>query len=104
MGSVTTAMFIVYHVFFGTSYSSVPWVYSAEVNSLGWRTRGAAAATATNWIGGFAVVQFTKVGIDRLHWAFYLSKLCAISVCHIVCHLLTMWLKYLASSALASSP
>ena len=75
MGSVTTAMFIVYHVFFGTSYSSVPWVYSAEVNSLGWRTRGAAAATATNWIGGFAVVQFTKVGIDRLHWAFYLSKL-----------------------------
>ncbi|KAL7625846.1 hypothetical protein AAE478_005069 [Parahypoxylon ruwenzoriense] len=45
---------------------------NAEVNSLGWRTRGAAAATATNWLGGFAVTQFTKVGIDNLHWAFYL--------------------------------
>lgn len=45
MGKVATAMFILYHVFFGLGYSSVPWVYSAEVSSLGWRTRGAAAAT-----------------------------------------------------------
>ncbi|KAI0157978.1 putative sugar transporter [Hypoxylon sp. FL1284] len=72
MGNVATAMFIVYHVFFGTSFSSVPWVYSAEVNSLGWRTRGAAAATATNWLFGFVVTQFTKVGVDHLGWAFYL--------------------------------
>ncbi|KAI1372774.1 putative sugar transporter [Hypoxylon crocopeplum] len=72
MGNVTTAMFIVYHVFFGTSFSSVPWVYSAEVNSLGWRTRGAAAATGTNWLFGFVVTQFTKVGIESLGWAFYL--------------------------------
>ncbi|KAI1404978.1 putative sugar transporter [Hypoxylon fuscum] len=72
MGNVTTAMFIVYHVFFGTSFASVPWVYSAEVNSLGWRTRGAAAATATNWLFGFVVTQFTKIGVDRLSWAFYL--------------------------------
>ncbi|KAI0376520.1 putative sugar transporter [Hypomontagnella monticulosa] len=72
LGNVTTAMFIVYHVFFGTSWACVPWVYSAEVNSLGWRTRGAAAATATNWLGGFVVTQYTKIGIDRLGWAFYL--------------------------------
>ncbi|KAI4862363.1 putative sugar transporter [Hypoxylon rubiginosum] len=72
MGNVATAMFIVYHVFFGTGFASVPWVYSAEVNSLGWRTRGAAAATATNWLFGFVVTQFTKVGVDRLGWAFYL--------------------------------
>lgn len=75
MGNVATAMFIVYHVFFGTGFASVPWVYSAEVNSLGWRTRGAAAATATNWLFGFVVTQFTKVGVDRLGWAFYLSEL-----------------------------
>lgn len=49
-------------------------VYAAEVNSIGWRTRGAGAATATNWVTGFAVVQFTKVGIDNLQWAFFLSK------------------------------
>jgi hypothetical protein len=77
MGNAAVAMFILYHVFFGCTWGGVPWVYSAEVNSLGWRTRGAAAATATNWIMGFVVVQFTKVGIDNLGWAFYLSKLAA---------------------------
>jgi len=50
-------------------------VYGSEINSLGWRTRGAAAATATNWMGSFIVTQFTKVGVDHLHWRFYLSKL-----------------------------
>ncbi|KAF9877964.1 putative glycerol proton symporter of the plasma subject to glucose-induced inactivation protein [Colletotrichum karsti] len=72
MGNVTTAMFFMYYFFYGTSFAKVPWVYNSEVNSLGWRTRGAAAATATNWIGGFVVTQFTKVGVDNLHWGFYL--------------------------------
>ncbi|KAI1481776.1 putative sugar transporter [Daldinia eschscholtzii] len=72
MGNVTTAMFIVFHTFFGLTWACVPWVYSAELSSLGWRTRGAGAATATNWLGGFVVTQFTKVGIDNLNWAFYL--------------------------------
>jgi hypothetical protein len=74
MGSVAVAMFILYHVFFGCTLGGVPWVYSAEVNSLGWRTRGAAAATGTNWLMAFVVVQFTKVGINNLGWAFFLSK------------------------------
>lgn len=72
MGKVATSMFILYHVFFGLGYASVPWVYSAEVSSLGWRTRGAAAATSINWLGGFAVVQFTKVGLESLQWRFFL--------------------------------
>lgn len=67
-------MLILYHVFFGLGYASVPWVYSAEVSSLGWRTRGAAAATSVNWLGGFVVVQFTKVGLENLQWRFFLSK------------------------------
>ncbi|KUI53476.1 Sugar transporter STL1 [Cytospora mali] len=73
MGKVATSMFIIYHVFFGLGYASVPWVYSAEVSSLGWRTRGAAAATSINWLGGFAVVQFTKVGLENLQWRFFLK-------------------------------
>lgn len=72
MGNATTAMFFLYYFFYGTSFAKVPWVYNSEVNSLGWRTRGAAAATATNWMGGFIVTQFTKVGVDNLKWAFYL--------------------------------
>ncbi|KAI2465213.1 putative sugar transporter [Annulohypoxylon bovei var. microspora] len=72
MGNLVTAMFIIYHVFFGIGWASTPWIYSAEVNSLGWRTRGAAAATATNWLFGFVVTQFTKVGIDNLKWGLFL--------------------------------
>lgn len=67
-------MFFMYYFFYGTSFAKVPWVYNSEINSLGWRTRGAAAATATNWMGGFIVTQFTKVGVNNLHWKFYLSK------------------------------
>ena len=72
LGSVTTSMFFLYYFCYGTSFAKVPWVYNSEINSLGWRTRGAAAATATNWLGGFIVVQFTKVGVNNLGWGFYL--------------------------------
>lgn len=68
-------MFFLYYFFYGTSFAKVPWVYNSEINSLGWRTRGAAAATATNWMGGFIVTQFTKVGVNNLGWGFYLSKI-----------------------------
>ena len=74
MGRVTTSMFFLYYFFYGTSFAKVPWVYNSEINSLGWRTRGAAAATATNWMGGFIVTQFTSVGVNTIHWRFYLSE------------------------------
>jgi hypothetical protein len=78
MGQVVVAMFVLFHVFFAPTWGGVPWVYAAEVNSLGWRTRGAAAATSTNWIMGFVVVQITKIGIENMGWAFYLSKFPAV--------------------------
>lgn len=67
-------MFFLYYFFYGTSFAKVAWVYNSEVNSIGWRVRGAAAATATNWMGGFIVTQFTKAGVDNLKWGFYLSE------------------------------
>lgn len=76
LGAATTAMFFLYYVFYGTSFAKVPWVYNSEINSLGWRTRGAAAATATNWMGSFIVTQFTKVGVKNLGWGFYLLFAC----------------------------
>uniref|UniRef100_A0A0C4DJ11 Major facilitator superfamily (MFS) profile domain-containing protein n=1 Tax=Fusarium oxysporum (strain Fo5176) TaxID=660025 RepID=A0A0C4DJ11_FUSOF len=72
LGEVTTAFFFIYYFCYGTSFAKVPWVFNSEVNSLGWRTRGAAAATATNWMGGFIVTQFTKTGVDNLNWGFFL--------------------------------
>lgn len=35
------------------------------------RTKGAAVATATDWLTNFVVVEFTPVGIDNLGWKFY---------------------------------
>ncbi|OTA96118.1 hypothetical protein M434DRAFT_152286 [Hypoxylon sp. CO27-5] len=72
LGKVTVAMFFLYYFCYGISFAKVPWVYNSEINSLGWRTRGAAAATATNWMSGFVIVQFTKTGVDNLGWGFYL--------------------------------
>lgn len=50
----------------------VPWVYQAEVNSLAMRTRGAAAATATNWLFGFVCTQFTPTAIQNIGYRFYI--------------------------------
>ncbi|KKY27063.1 putative glycerol proton symporter of the plasma subject to glucose-induced inactivation [Phaeomoniella chlamydospora] len=71
-GAATTAMFFLYYFSYGTSFAKVPWVYNSEINSFGWRARGAAAATGTNWISSFCVAQFTKPGVLHLHWRFYL--------------------------------
>ncbi|KAJ5116010.1 Major facilitator superfamily domain general substrate transporter [Penicillium angulare] len=81
MGRVTTAMFFLYYFFYGTSFAKVPWVYNSEINSLGWRTRGAAAGTATNWMSSFIVTQFTSVGVNNLHWRFYLTVFAIINWC-----------------------
>ncbi|KAJ9161931.1 General substrate transporter [Coniochaeta hoffmannii] len=76
LGAVTTSMFFLYYFTYGTSFAKVPWVFNSEITSLGWRARGAAAATATNWMGGFIVVQFTKTGVNNLGWGFYLLFSC----------------------------
>ncbi|EGV61722.1 MFS general substrate transporter [Yamadazyma tenuis ATCC 10573] len=72
MGSLTVAMFFVYYVIYGTSYAKVPWVYSSEINSIAWRTRGAAVAAATNWICGFCITQYTDIAVTNMRWGFYL--------------------------------
>lgn len=36
------------------------------------RTKGAALGTATNWLMNFIVVEITPIGIQNLHWRFYI--------------------------------
>ncbi|KAJ5113699.1 general substrate transporter [Penicillium angulare] len=36
------------------------------------RTKGAALATATNWITNFVIVEITPIGIQNLGWKFYI--------------------------------
>ncbi|KAI4119247.1 MAG: hypothetical protein LQ345_000841 [Seirophora villosa] len=49
-----------------------PWLYPTEINSLSMRTKGAALGTATNWACNFMVVEITPIGIQTLHWRFYI--------------------------------
>ncbi|KAL9053292.1 MAG: hypothetical protein Q9162_004843 [Coniocarpon cinnabarinum] len=71
-GEASIAFFFLYYVFFGFGWQGIPWLYPAEVNSLGMRTRGAALGTATNWIVNFMVVEITPPGIGSLGWKFYI--------------------------------
>ncbi|TLD25704.1 putative sugar transporter [Venturia nashicola] len=72
VAEASIAFFFLYYVFFGIGWQGVPWLYPTEINSLSMRTKGAALGTATNWIFNFMVVEITPMGIDNLHWRFYI--------------------------------
>ncbi|KAJ9609616.1 hypothetical protein H2200_005944 [Cladophialophora chaetospira] len=72
VASASVAFFFLYYVFFGIGMQGVPWLYPTEINSLAMRTKGAALGTATNWIFNFMVVEITPIGIQNLHWKFYI--------------------------------
>ncbi|KAF2106437.1 general substrate transporter [Lophiotrema nucula] len=75
-GAVAITFLFFYYAAFGCTWGMVPWVYQAEVNSLAMRTKGAAAATATNWLFGFVCTQFTPVGIRDIGYRFYIIFAC----------------------------
>jgi hypothetical protein len=47
--NASVAFFFLYYGAFGIGMLGVPWLYPTEINSLPMRTKGAAAATATDW-------------------------------------------------------
>jgi hypothetical protein len=51
---------------------AIPWLYPAEINSIGMRTKGAALASASDWLFNYFVVQLTPLGIHNLRSKFYL--------------------------------
>ncbi|KAN0095645.1 general substrate transporter [Hyaloscypha variabilis] len=71
-GAVAITFLFFYYAAFGCTWGMVPWVYQAEINSLAMRTKGSAAATATNWLFGFVCTQFTPTGIRNIGYRFYI--------------------------------
>ncbi|KAG9660886.1 general substrate transporter, partial [Aureobasidium melanogenum] len=63
--------FFFYNIAFAVGMLGVPWLYPAEINSLPMRTKGAAVATATNWITNFVIVEITPIGFQNLGWKFW---------------------------------
>ncbi|GAB1209741.1 hypothetical protein APSETT445_008522 [Aspergillus pseudonomiae] len=70
--TASVAFFFLYHIAFGMGMLGVPWLYPTEINSLPMRTKGAAVATATNWITNFAIVEITPIGIQNIGWRFWI--------------------------------
>jgi sugar porter (SP) family MFS transporter len=64
--------FFIYYIAFGLGALGIPWLYPTEINSIAMRTKGAATATATNWITNYAIVQMTPPGIKNLGWKFWI--------------------------------
>ncbi|KAJ7773662.1 general substrate transporter [Mycena maculata] len=71
-GAGATVFFFAYYLFFGICWQGVPWLYPVEINSLAMRTKGAALATAANWLTNYLIVEITPAGIASLGWRFYL--------------------------------
>lgn len=63
-------VFFLYHIAFGIGMLGVPWLYPTEINSIAMRTKGAAVATATNWLTKFVIVEITPISIQNLGWKF----------------------------------
>lgn len=70
--AVAIAFVFGFYTVFGLSWIAIPWLYPAEVNTQPWRNRGAALATATNWICNYAIVLVTPIGIAAISWRYYL--------------------------------
>lgn len=71
-GIVATVFISLYFCAFGIGWVGIPWLYPAEVNSLAMRTKGAALATACDWLFNYIVVQTTPIGIHYLKWGLYM--------------------------------
>ncbi|GME45892.1 Sugar/inositol transporter [Neofusicoccum parvum] len=72
IASASIAFFFIYYIAFGIGMLGVPWLFPSEINSLPMRTKGAAVATATNWITNFVIVEITPIGIQNLGWRFWI--------------------------------
>ncbi|ETS79393.1 hypothetical protein PFICI_09246 [Pestalotiopsis fici W106-1] len=72
VAQASVVFFFLYYIGFGLGMLGIPWLYPTEINSLPMRTKGAAAATMSDWITNFIVVEVTPIGIQNLGWKFYI--------------------------------
>ncbi|KAL4916446.1 general substrate transporter [Aspergillus aurantiobrunneus] len=72
IASASIAFFFLFFAAFGMGMLGVPWLYPTEINSLPMRNKGAAVATATNWMTNFVVVEITPIGIQNIGWRFWI--------------------------------
>ena len=71
-GILVTTMFFLFFDAFALSYLNVPWMYAPEINSLKMRSKGAALASASNWLFNGIVVTITPIALSHIGWRYWL--------------------------------
>jgi len=87
-GVAAVVCVFLFEAFFSWGWMACVWVYPPEILPLKIRAKGAALATAADFLGNFLVVEVTPVGIAKLGWAFYL-----VWACNLV-NAVVVWLVY----------
>ncbi|KAK5400794.1 hypothetical protein LTR06_011254 [Exophiala xenobiotica] len=70
--AVAVTFIFLYHLFFGLSFLSIPFMYPSEVNSNRMRNTGSAIAMMVQWLFVYVVVLITPTGIANIGWRFYI--------------------------------
>ncbi|KAI1125675.1 hypothetical protein F5Y10DRAFT_225979 [Nemania abortiva] len=73
VAKASVVWFFTYYIGLGLRMLGIPWLYLTEINSLPMGTKGAAAATMTDWLANFLVVEVTPIGIQNLEWKFHVT-------------------------------
>lgn len=72
-GAIAAIFFIfAYQSCFAWGWIQTVWIYPAEILPLKTRARGAALATAVDFLGNFLVVEVSPPGLKNLGWKYYL--------------------------------
>lgn len=67
---------------FAFGFGPIVWVYIAEIFPIRYRARANGLCTMANWVGNFAIAQFTPELLDSIHFAtfFVFGIFCAIGL------------------------
>ncbi|KAI5969657.1 HGT3 [Candida margitis] len=70
--AVVVACIIIANAAFGYSWGGIGWLLPSEILPLPVRSKGAAIATATNWLSNFIVGLASPILLDQIKWKTYL--------------------------------
>ncbi|KAI5961374.1 HGT3 [Candida pseudojiufengensis] len=70
--AVVVTSIIIANAAFGFSWGGIGWLLPSEILPLPVRSKGAALATATNWLSNFIVGLASPILLDEIKWKTYL--------------------------------
>ncbi|KAG5420665.1 HGT3 [Candida metapsilosis] len=79
--AVVVTCIIIANAAFGYSWGGIGWLLPSEILPLPVRSKGAAIATATNWLSNFIVGLASPILLDQIKWKTYLipASFCILS-------------------------